>query len=305
MSNENTKETPGLEAAVEPAPSEAAVVPGAEATQEDYYRRWYVRNGDALNKSRQRRYRDDPEYRNHILEQNREARKRKRAESLEERKRENSARKTRVNRAWKTHDVVLEDDETGEVCTTKLFTIGLAATLLGCSVQALRGWERKGIIPETPFRGSKRGSKGDRLYTADMVEMFREVLESKGHLNPNQVRPRPLRVAERTVRFAGGKVKKDVKLFRIGELAEASQRTVVTLEQLEQKGWLPKTPFRVSDLGYRLYTEPMITAVKNAFESRGWEVRGEEEWESFRAEVHAAWKKQGVIGARIIKPKSE
>lgn len=271
-----------------------------EERDKGYFRQWYQSNGDQLNKSRKRRYQDDPEYREKVLEQNREARKRRRVEQLVERKKENAVRKTRVNRSWKTHDVTIED-ENGEEYTAKLFTIGAVAKMLNCSVQAIRLWERKGILPETPFRGAKRGSKGDRLYTADMIEMFREVLEQKGHLSANQIRPRPLRVTERTVKFSDGETKDGVKLFRIGELAEASQRTVVTLEQLEQRGYLPQTPFRVSDLGYRLYTERMIITVKQAFEKRGWEVRGDEEWAKFRDEVHAGWKKQGVIGARILK----
>jgi DNA-binding transcriptional MerR regulator len=271
---------------------------------ESYFQQWYQEHGDQLNKSRKRRYQDDPAYRERVLVQNRDARKRRRVEQLEERKKENAARKTRVNRSWKTHDVSITD-EAGEVHTTKLFTIGAAAKMLKCSVQAIRLWERKGILPETPLRGSKRGSKGDRLYTADMIEMFREVLEEKGHLSDTQIRPRPLRVTERTIRFSDGRVKENVKLFRIGELAEAAQRTVVTLEQLEQRGYLPPTPFRVSDLGYRLYTEPMISAVKTAFEKRAWEIRGDEEWAKFRDEVHAAWRKQGVIGAKILKRKTE
>lgn len=271
-----------------------------EERDKGYFRQWYQTNGEQLNKSRQQRYNDDPEYRAKVLEQNREARKRKRTEQLEERKKENAVRKTRVNRSWKTHEVTIEGDD-GESLTAKMFTIGAVAKMLNCSVQAIRLWERKGVLPETPFRGSKRGSKGDRLYTADMIEMFREVLEQQGHLSENQIRPRPLRVTERTIRFADGKVKEGVKLFRIGELAEASQRTVVTLEQLEQRGYLPQTPFRVSDLGYRLYTEGMIVTVKKAFEERAWEVRGDEEWAKFRDEVYAGWKKQGVIGAKILK----
>jgi hypothetical protein len=113
-------------------------------------------------------------------------------------------------------------------------------------------------------------------------------------------------MALRVVRFADSEVR-ETELFRIGVLARAAKRTVVTLEQLEQRGFLPETPFRASELGYRLYTEGMIKAVSSAFEKRCWEIRGDEEWKKFHDEVYESWKAQGVVGASILKttPKSD
>lgn len=265
--------------------------------EQTYFQQWYQENGSTLNKKRKKKYNADPEYRARVLEQNREARKRKREGQLDERRKEKAARKTRVNKSWKTYDKPIEID--GKIVMTKMFTVGAVANILKCSVQAIRMWERKKVLPETPFRYSK----GDRLYTAEQIETFRKILDQQGRLNPNQVRPRPLRSVVRMVKFSTG-TSKEVELFRIGELAEAAQRTVVTLEQLESRGYLPKTPFRVSETGYRLYTEDMINSVKDAFQKRAWEIRGDEEWDQFRDEVLQAWKTQGVIGARIIKRKS-
>lgn len=263
-----------------------------------YFQEWYQEHGTKLNKARKKKYSDDPEYRKKVLEQNRDARKRKRDGQLDERRKEKAARKTRVSKSWKTYDMPIEID--GKMVVTKMFTVGAVANVLKCSVQAIRMWERKGVLPETPFRYSK----GDRLYTAELIDTFRQILEKQGRLNPNQVRPRPLRSVVRSVKFSTGTTE-DVELFRIGELAEAAQRTVVTLEQLESRGYLPKTPFRVSVTGYRLYTENMIKSVQDAFKKRAWEIRGDEEWEQFRDEVQLSWKVQGVIGARILKKKIE
>lgn len=262
-----------------------------------YFKEWYQENGDKLNKSRKRRYHDDPEYREKVLEQNRDARKKRREAQLVERHKEGAAKKTRVDRSWKTRDMVLTLDDGSQV-TVKGFTIGAVAQLLGCSVQAIRLWEKKGVLPETDFRFANR----DRLYTSEMIDIYEKVLEEQGRLNPNKTRPTPMRMTTRHVKFANGKVA-EIELWRIGVLAKAANRTVVTLEQLEQKDILPETPFRASELGYRLYTEEMIASVAQAFESRMWEVRGEDEWKKFRQEIINDWKKQGVIGARILKRK--
>jgi len=276
------------------------VTKGRPATEEEtYFKDWYAENGEQLNKDRKQRYKDDPDYREKVLEQNREARKRKRQEQLVERSKQDAARKTRVERSWKTRPmtITLED---GEQVTVKGFTIGAVAQLLGCSVQAIRLWEKKGVLPATDYRYAGR----DRLYPSDLIDLYRKILEEQGRLNPNKIRPRPLRMALRVVKFSDGKVR-ETELYRIGVLAKAAQRTVVTLEQLEQRGVLPETPFRASELGYRLYTEGMIEAVSSALEKRFWEIRGEEEWQKFRDEVVAAWKEEGVIGARILKRKPD
>lgn len=266
-----------------------------KSEEEDYFKEWYAENGDELNKSRKRRYADDPTYREKVLEQNRDARKRRRVEQLVERKKENSARKVRLDRSWKTRPMTMTL-EGGQQVTVPGFTIGAVAQVLGCSVQAIRLWEKKGVLPPTEFRYAGR----DRLYPWDLIEVYRRVLVAQDKLNPNKTRPRPLRMARRIVQFSNSKTPRVTELYRIGVLARAANRTVVTLEQLEQRGYLPETPFRASELGYRLYTEDMIKAVSKALEDRFWEVRGEEEWKKFHDEVHAAWDAEGVIGAVIL-----
>lgn len=269
----------------------------SSSNQDDdaYFKDWYKKNGETLNTGRRDRYKTDPDYRAAVLRRNRDARVKRRAEAVQERTQQRAATRLRVgSRSWKTVEQEIPD-AAGGTATGTLFTIGALARSIGRSVQAVRLWERQGHLPETPLRNKK----GDRLYSADMVETIRQVMEAQGKLPENSIRSRPEpKGLMREVRFVGGKVTV-LKLYRVGVLAEAIQRTVVTVEILEGKGYLPETPFRASGTRYRLYTLPMIESVQKAFEARGGEIRGVDAWKSFEAEVRADWKAQNVFGAEF------
>lgn len=266
------------------------------------FKEWYELNGRRLNNQRKSRYHTDPNYRNKVLQTNQESREKRKQSTTEERKAEKKAIRVRLSeRKFKTVDAVIDG------VSEKLFTIGALAEALGCSIQAIRLWERQSIIPPTPLRTGK-GQTGDRLYTTGMVETIRTILIAQGRLKDRDVKekqkPRPLL---RFIRLANGKVVQ-TKLFLIGVLAKEVHRNVVTLEQLESKGILPRTPFRASSVGRRLYTGDMIATVKKAFESRGGEIRGEEAWKGFHDEILARWTAQGIIGAVLVQaapPESE
>ncbi len=259
-----------------------------------YFRGWYAKNGDTLNKSRRDRYTTDPEYREAVLKRNREARQKKREASNKERAQERKATRMRVgSRGWKTTEVAVEQD--GKTATATLFTIGALARSLGRSVQAVRLWEREGLLPETELRNKK----GDRLYTGDMIATIRDVMKAQGKTSKTATRPRPMpKGVVREVQYEDG-TKELLHFFRVGVLAEAIQRTVVTVEILEGKGYVPTTPFIASGTKYRVYTLPMIEAVRKAFESRGGDIRGEADWKSFEKDVRAAWQSLKVFGAKL------
>lgn len=251
---------------------------------------WYKLHGARLNEKRKQRYHSDPEYRKKVLETNQQSRKqRKLADDA-------PAKPPRVKKEverWKTVTVSINGIE------VELYTVGALAEALGCSIQAIRLWERQGVIPPSTVRSGK-GENGDRLYSKDEIEEIRKILEAQGRLRREGEKPsvesRPL---TRFVRFPDGSVKK-TKLLLIGALAKAVQRNVVTLEQLEAKGFLPKTPFRASSVGRRLYTARMIAAVQAAFEARGGEIRGEVAWKEFHDDVLARWTAQNVMGAVLV-----
>ena len=91
-----------------------------------YFHQWYQQNGESLNESRRERYANDPEYKERILQQNREARKRRRKEVLAEKKKKRAVQLNRSSQPWKHINIELKDDK-GNLVVTKMFTIGAVA----------------------------------------------------------------------------------------------------------------------------------------------------------------------------------
>lgn len=256
------------------------------------FREWYERNGDRLNEKRKSRYQTDPDYRQRVLQTNQESRAKRKKVALKQ-KRKRRERPVVAEPRWKVVEL-----EIGGVLE-RLYSIGAVAESLGCSIQAIRLWERQGHIPKTEIR-TGNGKNGDRLYTQAMVEQLRGILTAQGRLNTSANKERPsVRSLTRYVSFPDSSTR-EVQLFLIGALAKAVNRNVVTLEQLEAKGFLPRTPFRASRVGRRLYTGEMIASVKSAFKTRGEEIRGEEAWKSFYDDVLSRWTAQGVMGAVLV-----
>lgn len=257
----------------------------------EYFKGWYEANGEKLNESRRSRYHSDPEYRERVLAQNREARRKKREQAKKERLARKKAQKVRPSNAWKAVDVELG----GKI--VKMFTIGAVAKALDCSTQALRVWEKKGYIEETPHRS---GEKGDRLYTLEQIEEMRASLTEQGRIGPGKQKLNTTPYVERRLLLEGRKRARTTRLYRIGMMAQIAGRTAYTLEQLEQKGFIPETPLRLNEGGHRLYTVGMMKAVKEAFDKRDGEIRGEDEWKAFYSDVETAWNSMGVLGARLV-----
>lgn len=258
------------------------------------FKEWYALNGARLNAQRKAKYHNDPEYRDKVLSTNQESRQRRKKSQKEQRQAENPAVRMRPReKTFKTVDAVVDG------VSVQLFTIGALAKALGCSIQAIRLWERQGIIPKTELRSDK-GESGDRLYTEEMVETFRAILTAQGRLRTQLVKGKPKdRPLLRWVKLKNGRVQQ-IPLYLIGVLARHVGRNVVTLEQLESRGLLPRTPFRTSSVGRRLYTGAMINSVKKAFRAHGGDIRGEEAWKAFHDDVLARWTEEGVVGARLL-----
>lgn len=259
------------------------------------FNEWYAENGKTLNKSRRNRYHSDPAYKARVLMQNKASREKRRQSQAVQKAAERKARKFKAKaEPWKTVEVVVK--KKGKEVSITVFTIGALAAALGCSVQAVRLWERQGVIPKTPLRSGK----GDRLYTVEQMEMMQELLKKQGKLDEDKVRatsePREFL---RKIRLKTGKMREWV-LVRVGVLAKEIGRGVITIDQMESRGVLPGTPFRASSRQYRLYTYAMIAVVKKAMNKRGEIIRGKDQWAGFYDEVVKGWTKLGVIGAELI-----
>ncbi len=260
-------------------------------TRKDYYADWYEENGDDLNDRRRDRYANDPEYKAKVRQWNQEARERRKKTRKAEKRAEKRAVKMKASAgAWKTVDHEVDG------VLTRMFTIGALARAVGKGISTIRVWERTGTMPETPYRSEK----GDRLYTVEMVEDIIEGLDRVGKLDHRRMKKRkkPSSVI-RTVKPKRGQ-RRDIRLYKIGTLAQAVSRTVVALTNMEKREVLPRTPLLASSLEYRLYTVEMIEAVQKAFAKRGGVVRGHSEWEDFHDEIFDAWDEQGILDAKVI-----
>jgi DNA-binding transcriptional MerR regulator len=235
------------------------------------------------NEKRRSRYAGDSEYREKVRGWNDSGRLRAKAA-------ERGAVKIRPSSgSWKTVEIEIDG------VLTRVFTVGALARAIGKGVSTIRMWERNGVLPETPYRSSK----GDRLYTLEMVEAVREAMRKSGKLKESLLTPKtkpPFVV--RKVRFSGAEPI-EMRLYKVGSLAKAANRTVVALCLMEKRGVLPKTPLMASGLKYRLYTVEMIEVVQKAFEKRGNRVRGREDWLGFYEEVVREWTSLGVMDARV------
>lgn len=245
------------------------------------FQEWYEKNGKGLNDDRRKRYADDPEYRKRVQEQNRLARTKRRQENLRQ---EEQARATGFvpDQTWPVYKQVIGNKE------VDLVPIGAAAAAIGCTIDAIRGWEYHKVFPPTPHRSDR----GDRLYTAKQIEAMRDHLAQSKRLDS---KPPQQEHAWVVVRANGSRAVETI--FRIGGLARRVQRAPVTLKQMEERGHLPPTPLR-SASGQRYYTQSMADALYDALHKRAMRLRGEESWREFYAEIAPAWK--AYEGATVL-----
>ena len=250
------------------------------------FKGWYKKHGGQLNESRRDRYKSDPEYRNQVLEANRSSRAKRREELTKERAAERSAIKVKVSRQYKE---VSSDIDGKDV---KLMTIGALAKALHRSKLGVRLLEKKGVIPKAPVHNKQ----GERLYPPEMIEEIKKLMKAQGRFNDQQTHTVPMYI-NCELQLSDG-VLATMPLFRVGALAEAVSRSTITLEQMERRGVLPETPFRLPP-NRRAYTELQIKAVCQAFEKRNGDLRGVPIKE-IHDEIYKSWEDAKVIGAKFL-----
>lgn len=152
---------------VSPAPD-----PVVEQAPEWTYRGWYEKNKDALSQRRKDRYHKDRDYREKVLEQNKDYRAKKSQEKPE-------PPKIKVRTPKHRKPVTMKVKIGGKMQEIDMVHVGAFARAIGRSVPTIHQWERVGLLPRTPFTLEGK-NKQERLYTAEMIGVVRTVLSTRG-----------------------------------------------------------------------------------------------------------------------------
>lgn len=252
------------------------------------FKSWYKRHGKGLNSKRRGRYAKEDEYRDRVLQQNRESRHRKQVETSKEKVKERQAQKVRVSRVWREVDYAVDEKHP----SLRLVTVGALARVLNRSKVGIRVLEKQGVIPATPYRSKK----GERLYSPEQIVAIRDQLAKQGRLIVERKRTCTVLLAQ--VQLSDG-TKIETPLVKIGDLAKAVGRATVTLEQMERKGLIPRTSLRLPP-SRRAYTPTQVEAVKEAFDKWGPTIRDLASKRALYDSIFKRWSDEKLIGAVIL-----
>ncbi len=225
---------------------------------------WYDRNSVDFNKRRRDRYKNEPDYKAKRLAEN------------------ETYRETHQVEKEKSHVCNIEID--GVIFSANLYTIGTLAEMLKCSAQAIRNWEKEGVIFKTPLRDDL----GVRLYTQEMISDLFTVLKHQGKLTSIVSRAVRRDTALYLCLNEGTHLLEEVLFFKRSKLLEACGRTDHTVRELEASGIIPTTPYHDAFNGNKLYTVRMLNIVKDVFSKLKNHVITEAEHEAL-AHIKSRW----------------
>lgn len=134
------------------------------ANRPGYFKGYYAENKDDILNARKKRYKDDPAYRDKVLQSSREYRKNQRSEP-----------RVKTRRYQKPIAGTSADGTEVQLCS-----VGALAIMLQRSVQAINHWQKRGLLPDTPYRDER----GFRFYTPVMMEAIRDEVGTKRRLFP-------------------------------------------------------------------------------------------------------------------------
>lgn len=129
-----------------------------------YFKGYYAEKKDEILENRKKRYNEDSEYREKVLQSSRDYREEQRKEP-------------RVKTPRYQKPLVGTAPDGREI---QLFSVGALAMFLGRSVQAINHWEKNGLIPRTPYRDERQF----RFYTPPMMAAIKEEVGTKRRLFP-------------------------------------------------------------------------------------------------------------------------
>lgn len=120
---------------------------GAESNKS--FSKWYETNKDGFNVRRKQKYHSDPEYREKVIQRQREARK----------------KNPRPSTASDKHYRTINGDQ------VEVFRIGHVVEAISRSEKTIRTWESEGLIPAPSIEGKHR------YYTQEQVSLLKEFSE--------------------------------------------------------------------------------------------------------------------------------
>jgi hypothetical protein len=253
------------------------------------FKTWYENNKEALNEKRRRSYANDPEYKERVKAANTKSRNVRRVEEGRARQDANLQTTQRLDHG-PFRSVVIDG--------TVYFTIGALASVLNCSRQAIRAWDRAGVFP----KASHVTATDVRLYTYERIVEIAKTWALPEESPSGDDRDSRVAPLWRDVRFVGKRTPERTALFRLGVLAKIVSRAFYTLTTLEREGVLPRSPLSIPLEGsgetagsVRLYTAGMIESVSKAF-SRWPDLTDSSNAEKFTAFVMTEWSAQRIFG---------
>lgn len=257
------------------------------------FKAWYETNKGRLSEDRKVRYRTDPVYRASIQKANSRVRDQKKLVREELAGVEAQARKISGVPAavWKMLPVEVPNDDGVGTKVIQVLSIGAVAKVLGRSIQAVRLYEKQGLIPPAPYRSKK----GDRLYPPEMIIEIRKSMEKLGRVTDGVIdRTEPPKMYE--IRLSTGKVATE-PLFRVSAFAKACNRNIASIEHMEFHGLLPKTPLNPVKGKLRLYTTGMLTSAGLVFAAYD---SGEIARTDIGKLISDLWLEEGLLTAKVV-----
>lgn len=254
------------------------------------FKEWYDRNAPVLNARRKDRYRNDPDYRDKVRKWNDESRQKKKDEERQGLPPDVRCVKDVHGNAYWVTDTLIDE-------TKGIYYSGKAlAKLLACTMTTLARWERSGVIAEP----NCQTVRGDRMYTLAEMTAAKEAASKVRQPARRTVGSDAATPSYWWVRF-GAKDPELVPLYTVIVLAQALGRNPMTIQQLEVKGYFPRTPLRASVRGRRYYTAEMIEVAANLFGQQKQRIRGEDNWERLFSRIEEGWTKVGAYEIKLIR----
>lgn len=128
------------------------------------YQQWWEKNREIVLEKRRQRYLNDGEYREKMKENVRKRRKKMYEKKVEE--------CPSINVFLRPRRPVTVSLNGSQVV---MYGVGMLAARLGKLSSTIVGWEKKGFIPETPFRDKNNNM---RLYTNEMIEVVEKAYKN-------------------------------------------------------------------------------------------------------------------------------